>query len=208
MNNLDSTIEYISNRFLRISDNLVTQDLTAPKLTIVFEGAEKEIIKIVFPMGYKTGILEKKDRNRDYYKGGMSDYNIIVEYSDEGKRTINDLIIPQTQSGAELHYIAGEIKELSNKIEIIEKDIFNRSLEENEFDSNGVLYKTRFYKYLDDEHIVEKKIIDHYLGRTYFQKIVNNERLEEKIFREDESHKQTNMWDLTLNDKNFGVMRG
>lgn len=190
------TIEYTSNRFLRISDNLVTQDLTPPKLTITFEGTEKKNVKIIFPMGYKTGFIEKKEKIRDYYKGGESDYNIIIEYSDEEKTTINDVIIPQTQSGADLHYIAGKISDQSNKITIIQKDRFNRPLEENEFDPKGILYKTRFYKYLDDEHVIEKKIIDHHLGRTYFQKIINNERLEEKILREDGSHKQTNIWDL------------
>lgn len=196
MNNLGTTIEYNSNRFLRISDNLVTQDLTPPKLIIIFEETEKKIIKIVFPMGYKTGLIEKRAKTRDYYRGGESDYNIIVEYSDEEKTTINDLIIPQTQSGADLHYIAGKMSDLSNEITIIQKDQLNRPLEENEFDSKGILYKTRFYKYIDNQHVIEKKIIDYYLGRTYFQKIINNERLEENIFREDGSFKQTNMWSL------------
>ncbi|PXV59321.1 hypothetical protein CLV62_13825 [Dysgonomonas alginatilytica] len=191
------TIEYNSNRFLRISDNLVTQDLTPPKLTITFEGINKEHIKIIFPLGiYKTGLIEKREKTRDYYKGGHSDYNIIVEYSDEKKATINDLIIPQIQSGSDFHYIAGIISDLQNKISIIQKDQLNRTLEENEYDSKGELYKTRFYKYLDEEDIIEKKIIDHYLSRTYLQRIINNERLEEKIFREDGSHKQTNIWSL------------
>ena len=78
------TIEYNPNRFLRISDNLVTQDLTPPKLGIIFEGINKEHIKIIFPLGiYKTGLIEKIEKTRDYYKGGHSDYNIIVEYLDE-----------------------------------------------------------------------------------------------------------------------------
>ena len=191
------TIEYNPNRLLRISDNLVTQDLTPPKLGIIFEGINKEHIKIIFPLGiYKTGLIEKIEKTRDYYKGGHSDYNIIVEYLDEEKTTINDLIIPQIQSGADFHYIAGEVSDLQSEISIIQKDQHNRTLEENEYNSKGELYKTRFYKYLDEENSIEKKIIDHDLGHTYFQKIINNERLEEKVFREDGSHKQTNVWNL------------
>lgn len=88
------------------------------------------------------------------------------------------------------------MSDLQSEISIIQKDQHNRTLEENEYNSKGELYKTRFYKYLDEENSIEKKIIDHDLGHTYFQKIINNERLEEKVFREDGSHKQTNVWNL------------
>lgn len=194
--NLSMTIEYNSNRFVRISDNLITQDLTPPKLTITFEGSDKENIKIVFPIGYKTGLIDKREERRDYYKGGESDYNVIVEYSDEEKTTINDLITLQTQSGAEFHYIAGKMSDLKNKITTKQKDQLNRPLEENEYDSIGLLCKTRYYKYFDDDHVIEKKIIDHNLGRTYFQRIINNETLEENIFRDNGEFKQTNVWKL------------
>ena len=190
------TNEYTPIRFLRISDDIITQDLKPPKLTVTFEGSYKEIIKITFPIGYKMGFFEKSIKNRVYYKGGESDYNIIVEYTNEGKSYINDLIILQTQSGAEFHYIIGEICDLGNKIIIIKKDQFNRSLEENEYDSMG-LYKTRIYKYIDNEHIIEKRITDHHLGRSYYHKIINNATLEEIILRDNGSVKQTNIWGIT-----------
>ena len=194
--NLGLTIEFSSNRFVRISDNLITQDMLPPKLTITFEGPDKENIKIVFPIGYKTGLIDKREDRRDYYKGGEPDYNIIVEYSDEEKTAINDLIIPQIQSGAEFHYIAGKMSDLTNKIITKQKDQLNRPLEENEYDSKWLLCKTRYYKYFDDKHVIEKKIIDHHLRRTYFQRIINNETLEEDIFRDNGELKQTNVWNL------------
>jgi hypothetical protein len=194
--NLAMTQEFRSNRFVRISDNLITQDMLPPKLTITFEGPDKANIKIDFPIGYKTGLIDKRADRRDYYRGGEPDYNIIVEYSDKEKNSINDLIIPQIQSGAEFHYIAGKMSDLRNEIITKQKDHLNRPLEEIECDSIGLLYKTRYYKYLDDKHVVEKKIIDHQLRRTYFQRIINNETLEEDIFRDNGELKQTNVWKL------------
>ena len=198
-------ITYSPNRFKRILSNEITQDdKISHKLELSFVGENKDKIKIVLPARVKTGFLKKQGLKTDFYQGDESDYNITVEYSNERKENIVDLIIHQTNSGADFHYLQEDLKEnnitkkreesdkkqnksdpsLANKTIIKEKDNLNRPLEELEYGSNGSLHKTRHYKYFDNENITEKRTVEHnsILGYSFIHKYKNDKITEEQIF--------------------------
>lgn len=202
-NNKTSSIIYRSNWFKRMQNEIATQDFkTDIDLNITFIGSDRNKIKIVLPMGVKTGVLEKREDYVDYYKGDELDYNIFLEYSEKEKENIKDLIIYQTKTKAFFHYLIldlseySDIKEdpveekevlkpeLANQKVVINTDSINRVLEEVEYNSKGGLHRTITYVYDDYKNTIEKKTIEHdsFLSYSFIHIYKNNKILEEQIF--------------------------
>lgn len=74
--------------------------------------------------------------------------------------------------------------ELAKQINVKIKDEQNRPLEEDEYNEGGELCKTRYYKYLDSDNIIEKRTIDlsGSLNYSFIHRYKNDNILEEWIF--------------------------
>lgn len=85
--------------------------------------------------------------------------------------------------------------ELAKQINVKVKDGQNRSLEEDEFDNDGKLSKTVYYKYIDGENVVEKRTIElnDSLAYSFIHRYKNDKILEEWIYM-GEGLSSINVW--------------
>jgi len=148
-------------------------------------------LKNEMQFAYNQGKFAQSNANKDWINLMNRLFNAVSESSElESNLDYNRVVTTELEHIQVLQKFkttqrSTEKKtELANQINVKIKDEQNRPLEEDEYNKEGELYKTRYYKYLDCENIVEKRTIDltSFSSYSFIHRYKNDKILEEWIF--------------------------
>lgn len=97
----DTTINFETKHFQRIVSGIINQDLDLKVVLKVLLSDNRNKASLSLPMGYKSGVLYKRNLNVFYYQGDGEEYDFQLFFENEN---IIKIIIHQTKTGADFLY--------------------------------------------------------------------------------------------------------